>query len=111
MFLPAAFCALLIVFVEEEVTAKIFGGLWALSTVLCLGWAFLIRHRHHSLSRACAIVGVVHIGLIVLIPALTPIKTRTRASVLPNYRARVDAGRTSLFAFGRSWPGATHRGC
>ena len=31
--------------------------------------------------------------------------------MMPNERSGVDAGRASLFAFRRQWPGATHRGC
>ena len=54
MLLPWFFCGLVIAFVEQEVRAMTFGSLWALSTVLCLGWALFIRRQHRRLARACA---------------------------------------------------------
>ena len=57
-----------------------FGGLWALSTILYLGWALISRSRNRRLARTCAAVGMVHLGLMVLMPLTTPAKTRARSA-------------------------------
>jgi hypothetical protein len=111
ILLPTTSFGVWLVYQHEPVASTLLGGLWLISTILCLGWGLYIRRRYRVLAWVCGAVGLLHVGLLVL-PAFGRAKMRAGIdSTQPNYRAGVDAGRPLLFAFGCPWSGATQRGC
>ncbi len=81
--LPAVFCALLIAFVEQDTLAFGFLVGWVSSALGCVGWAYFLRREHRRLARACVVVGCVHLALVVILPLLTPAKTRAHTGAEP----------------------------
>jgi RsiW-degrading membrane proteinase PrsW (M82 family) len=109
--LPAVFCALLITFVEKQALAYSFLALWALSALGCLWWAYVLRQEHRRLARACVVVGCLHLALILLLPLMTPAKTRGHAGAEParssqqppSFAFSEAVGDSLLLGFGRAW--------
>jgi hypothetical protein len=107
ILLPTTSFGAWLVYQHEPVASTLLGGLWLISTIFCLGWGLYIRHRYRVLAWVCGVVGLLHVGLLVL-PAFGRAKMRAGIeSTQPNHRAGVDAGCAFLFASGRPWPGTT----
>ena len=68
MSVPFLFASACYLFPYTE-KAEVILGCWALCTVACLGWGFIIRRKHPGLARACVVLGFMQLALM-LLPAL-----------------------------------------
>ena len=68
MLVPFAFASACYLFPYAG-NAEVILGFWAVCTVACLGWGFLIRRRHPRLAWACVAIGFLQLALM-LLPAL-----------------------------------------
>jgi hypothetical protein len=68
MLMPFAFASACYLFPSTR-NAEMILGFWAVCTVACLGWGFLIRRRHPGLAWVCVAIGFVQLALM-LLPAL-----------------------------------------
>ncbi len=76
MALPFVFCALTW-FLQDSDRAVLLFMFWMLTSIICLGWGFLIRRSHPSLAWGCVGVGMVQFALVAILPLLTEAKTRS----------------------------------
>lgn len=49
--------------------------LWAICTLACFAWGFLIRRKHPARAWACVVIGFLQL-LLMSMPAFKPVKTR-----------------------------------
>ena len=89
ILLPTTSFGVWLVYQHEPVASTLLGGLWLISTILCLGWGLYIRRRHRVLACVCGAVGLLHVGLLVL-PAFG--RAKTRAGIVSTQPNKPDRG-------------------
>ena len=109
MLVPFAFASACYLFPYTG-NAEVILGFWAVCTVACLGWGFLIRRRCPGLAWACVVIGFLQLALM-LFPALKKEKAHGAAdkalrSIGANHPAGGNAGLALLFAVDLHWPAA-----
>ena len=108
MLVPFAFASACYLFPYTG-NAEVILGFWAVCTVACLGWGFLIRRKHPGLAWACVAIGFLQLGLM-LLPGLKKEKAHGAAENTahptgPNHWVQATPGCACLFVLCH-WAGA-----